>query len=181
MATAVWLIKRRYIDDILKATPKSVDQVKVQPNGKWSRIAEGDPEPPQDSSEDDEDLVEIKDPPRVAAVKNEMTNGLGFMRTPPASSREQSSSSVPPPSTGAKRSASAVIDLTSDDEEASHKSSKRPALPKYTANPSCHYHRSESANPHPRSGTADSTLFTSYVTNSSSKSDFVNGGYVRPP
>ncbi|KAL8918816.1 MAG: hypothetical protein Q9208_007154 [Pyrenodesmia sp. 3 TL-2023] len=140
---------QKYIDNILQATPKSVDQVTVEPDGKWSRIAESDASPQQshDSSEDDEDLVEIKDTPRIAAVKSETNSGINLMGTPPASSREQSSSSVPPPSTGAKRSASAVIDLTSDDddEQGNPRSSKRPALPAYSTNPSSH--RSENTRP----------------------------------
>ena len=110
----------RYVDNILKSTPRSVDQVMIEPDGKWSQIADGDELPSGDhnSSDDDDDadLVEIRDPPRVAAVKHEM-NGAGLMRTPPVSSREQSSSSVPPQSVGSKRSASAVIDLVSDDED----------------------------------------------------------------
>ncbi|KAI4235138.1 MAG: hypothetical protein L6R40_006537 [Gallowayella cf. fulva] len=109
---------------------RSVDQVTVEPDGKWFRISEGDPSPRSryGSSGDDEDLIEIKDPPRVTAVKNEILNGSNFMRTPPTSSREQSTtSSVPPPSAGAKRSASAVIDLTSDDnDEDAGRGSKRP-------------------------------------------------------
>ncbi|KAL8873920.1 MAG: hypothetical protein Q9174_000667 [Haloplaca sp. 1 TL-2023] len=108
----------QYVDSILKSTPRSVDQVTVEPDGKWSQIAAGDelPSGDHDSSDDDDaDLIEIRDPPRVAAVKHEM-NGAGLMRTPPMSSREQSSSSVPPQSVGSKRSASAVIDLISDDD-----------------------------------------------------------------
>ncbi|KAI4140036.1 MAG: hypothetical protein L6R39_005988 [Caloplaca ligustica] len=164
-----------YLDDILKATPKFVDQVTIQPDGQWSRIAEDDHSPGQSSSEDDEDLVEIKDPPRVAAVKNEVANGSGYMRTPPASSREQSSSSVPPPSTGTKRSAGAVIDLTSDDDEDGQRSSKRPAIPTYPSNRA--YHRSESVTP----GTGDSAPFRSYITHPLSKSNLIHGGYPRPP
>ncbi|KAL8817863.1 MAG: hypothetical protein Q9223_003382 [Gallowayella weberi] len=129
----------RYMDDILQSTPGSVDQVTVEPDGKWSRISGGDSSPRsrQDSSGDDEDLIEIKDAPRFTAVKKEVTTGSGFMRTPPTSSREQSIiSSAPPPSAGAKRSTSAVIDLTSDDDEEDiRRRSKRPALPAYPATP----------------------------------------------
>ncbi|KAL8809712.1 MAG: hypothetical protein Q9200_003181 [Gallowayella weberi] len=129
----------RYMNDILQSTPGSVDQVTVEPDGKWSRISGGDSSPRsrQDSSGDDEDLLEIKDAPRFTAVKKEVTTGSGFMRTPPTSSREQSIiSSAPPPSAGAKRSTSAVIDLTSDDDEEDiRRRSKRPALPAYPATP----------------------------------------------
>ncbi|KAL8674619.1 MAG: hypothetical protein Q9168_000994 [Polycauliona sp. 1 TL-2023] len=128
-----------YVDDILKSTPKYIDQVTVEPDGKWSRIAE--PNPPSrakhSSSSEDEDLVEIQDPPRITAVKNETTNGSISMRTPPTSSREQSAtSSVPPPSIGTKRSASAFIDLTSDDEdEGDQRYAKKPAMPAYLNTP----------------------------------------------
>ncbi|CAL8583086.1 E3 SUMO-protein ligase pli1 [Xanthoria parietina] len=127
-----------YVDDILKLTPKTIDQVTVEPDGKWSRISEhgARPKPGHDSSDDDEDLVEIKDPPRVTAVKNGMANGSISMRTPPTSSREQSAtSSVPPPSIGTKRSVSAVIDLTSDDEEENPRHPKKSATPAYLTTP----------------------------------------------
>ncbi|KAL9043197.1 MAG: hypothetical protein Q9180_000024 [Flavoplaca navasiana] len=128
-----------YVDDILGSTPKSIDQVTVEPDGKWSRIAEHNPSPrpKHDGSSDDEDLVEIKDPLRVTAVKHEVANGSISMRTPPTSSREQSAtSSAPPPSIGTKRSVSAVIDLTSDDdEEEIRRQLKKPATPAYLATP----------------------------------------------
>ncbi|KAL9641058.1 MAG: hypothetical protein Q9204_000371 [Flavoplaca sp. TL-2023a] len=121
------------------STPKSIDQVTVEPDGKWSRIAEHNrsPGPKHDGSSDDEDLVEIKDPLRVTAVKHEVANGSISMRTPPTSSREQSAtSSAPPPSIGTKRSVSAVIDLTSDDdEEEIRRHLKKPATPAYLTTP----------------------------------------------
>ncbi|KAL8972855.1 MAG: hypothetical protein Q9183_000330 [Haloplaca sp. 2 TL-2023] len=124
----------QYVDNILKSTPRSVDLVTVEPDGKWSQITDGDelPSGDHDSSDDDDaDLVEIRDPPRVAAVKHEM-NGAGLMRTPPVSSREHSSSSVPPQSVGSKRSASAIIDLISDDEdEEIRRPPKRPSIAAY--------------------------------------------------
>ncbi|KAL8985178.1 MAG: hypothetical protein Q9205_001055 [Flavoplaca limonia] len=123
----------------LTSTPKSIDQVTVEPDGKWSRIAEHNrsPGPKHDGSSDDEDLVEIKDPLRVTAVKHEVANGSISMRTPPTSSREQSAtSSAPPPSIGTKRSVSAVIDLTSDDDEEDiRRHFKKPATPAYLTTP----------------------------------------------
>ncbi|KAI4117818.1 MAG: hypothetical protein LQ345_002022 [Seirophora villosa] len=163
-----------YIDDILRATPKSIDQVMVGRDGKWSHIAEGDLSPggSRASSEDDDDLVEIKDPPRLSSVKNVTNNSLSFMRTPPASSREQSSSSVPPPSTGVKRSSSAVIDLTSDDDDEDHwRSSKRPTMPLYPANLSY----DQSKNIRPSSGAVSSAPSRSYMTNPLSKPEYVQG------
>ncbi|KAI4168910.1 MAG: hypothetical protein LQ343_006032 [Gyalolechia ehrenbergii] len=170
----------QYVDDILKTTPSSVDQVTVQPDGKWSRIAEGEPSPRRshESSEDDEELVEIKDPPRISAVKHGNNNGASFMRTPPASSREQSSSSVPPISAGAKRLVSAVIDLTSDDDdEDGQRSSKRPTMPAHPARPK--YVPSDNTHLPPRPGS--STPFSSYVSNPLSKPNYLHGGYPHPP
>lgn len=149
-------------------------------DGKWSLIAEGDLSlgGSRASSEDDADLVEIKDPPRLSSVKNVTNNSLSFMRTPPASSREQSSSSVPPPSTGVKRSSSAVIDLTSDDDDEDHwRSSKRPTMPLYPAN----LGYDQSKNIRPSSGAVSSAPSRSYMTNPLSKPEYVQGGYSRPP
>ncbi|KAL8728125.1 MAG: hypothetical protein Q9166_005606 [cf. Caloplaca sp. 2 TL-2023] len=170
-------ISGHYVDEILKSTPRSIDQVTVEPDGKWSRISEGDssPRPKHDSSGDDEDLVEIKDPPRLTAVKNEMTNGPSFMRTPPTSSREQSTtSSVPPPSAGAKRSASAVIDLTSDDDdEESRRLPKRPATSAYPATPTY----SSSENGRPKLGGNDGNPFGSFTGNLPPKPNYIQRGF----
>lgn len=132
------LIMCRYFNDILKSTPRDVDQIAIEPDGKWSRIsdrpstAEGGHSP----HGDDDDLVEIKDMPRVAAVKSEAVSSISpLMRTPPASSREDSTSSTAPSSTGVKRSIGHVVDLTtsSDEEEEPQRPPKRqslhPALP----------------------------------------------------
>ncbi len=122
----------RYVLDILKSTPKSVDQVTIEPNGHWSQTAGNDPSPPRTSndhasSDGDEDLVEIQDMPRVASVKSEATREPGLMRTPPISSREQSSSSAPPPTSNNKRPVSQVVDLTlsSDEDEEPPRAAKR--------------------------------------------------------
>ncbi|KAL8737941.1 MAG: hypothetical protein Q9181_001204 [Wetmoreana brouardii] len=167
----------QYVGSILMSTPKSVDQVTVEPDGKWSQIAEAETlhKGGQDSSDDDEDLVEIKDPPRLAAVKNETINGRSSMMTPPTSSREQSSSSV---HAAAKRSMSAVIDLTSDDdEEETRRSSKRPAMPTYPVTPT---YSSSSENSHPQLDRG-STLFGSYPINPVHKSNYAQRGYAHPP
>ncbi|KAI4178540.1 MAG: hypothetical protein L6R41_008345 [Letrouitia leprolyta] len=169
-----------YVDDILKTTPRSVDQVTVQPDGKWSQTVEGSPSSRQshDTSEDDEELVEIKDPPRLSAVKHENNNAANFMRTPPASSREQSSSSVPPISSGIKRLASAVIDLTSDDDEGnSLRSSKRSTIPAYPSRPN----HALLDKTHLSSRAGNPATFGSYVANPLSKPNYFQGGYSCPP
>ena len=109
----------RYVNDILRSTPKSVEQVTVEPNGSWQQLLPADgllhrngPGGAQ-SSEDDDDLIEIQDKPRLAAIKDEVSSTFVSMtRTPPYSSRESSSS---------KRPIGQVIDLTlvdSDDDQA---------------------------------------------------------------
>ncbi|KAL9007273.1 MAG: hypothetical protein Q9188_000076, partial [Gyalolechia gomerana] len=179
------LVKQHSVEELVTKlkSGKSISKeqvVTVQPDGKWSRIAEGEPSPRRshESSEDDEELVEIKDPPRISAVKHGNNNGASFMRTPPASSREQSSSSVPPISAGAKRLVSAVIDLTSDDDDQDgQKSSKRPTMPAHPAGPK--YVPSD--NTHLPSRAGSSTPFSSYVSNPLSKPNYLHGGYPRPP
>lgn len=116
-------------------TPKSVDQVTIEPNGTWSQFSKKPISPPQFSSasgeDDDDDIVEIKDN-RVTALKNGSVasgtpNSFQSSNTPPGSSREPSSSVGPQKSNG-KRPASAVIDLTlsDDDDEPLARPAKRP-------------------------------------------------------
>jgi len=121
------------VDDILRSTPKSVDQVTIEPNGQWSQTSGNTPSPPRTfngraSSDGEEDLVEIRDIPRLNSVKNEFTREPGWMRTPPISSREQSTSSAQPPApaSGKKRPAGQVVDLTlsSDEDEEPPRASK---------------------------------------------------------
>lgn len=118
----------RYMNDILTSTQRSVDQVTVEPDGTWSQIAQkeipGQPNGTQ-SSDDDDDLVEIQNMPRLAAIKDEaLPTPTSMARTPPYSSREPSSSSAAPRSISSKRQ---VIDLTfsSDEEDQTPRDPKR--------------------------------------------------------
>ena len=120
------------MDDILKSTPKSIDQVVIEPNGKWSQTTGSAPSPPRTngrtSSDGEDDLVEIQDMPRLAPVKREATHEPGPMRTPPISSREQSfSSAVAPIPSNNNRSSGPIVDLTlsSDDEDEPPRPAKR--------------------------------------------------------
>lgn len=111
-----------YVSDILAKTSKHVDQVTIEPSGIWSQTSEPDASikrnGDQMSSGDDDDLVELKDMPRIAAVKNEFTNLPGSLaRTTPSSSREQSAASTVAPSGSGKRSHSQIIEISSDDDE----------------------------------------------------------------
>ena len=111
----------RYVKDILKTVPKSVDQVTVQPNGKWDanakKAAALSSRSNGFSDDSDDDLVEITksgDSVRMGTPQ--------VFKTPAASlagrSREPSSSSTA--ARGAmngKRTINAVIDLTSSGDE----------------------------------------------------------------
>lgn len=124
----------QYVADILKSTPKSVDQVTIEPNGTWSQTAGGAPSPRtsngRTSSDGEEELVEIRDLPRFTSVKAEVFREPGLMRTPPISSREQSTSSAPMPSSSNKRNAGQVVDLTisSDEDDDPPRAPKRQQL-----------------------------------------------------
>ena len=127
----------RYVDDILKSTPKSVDQVTIEPDGKWFHTPGGAPSPlrtnGRTSSDGEDDLVEIRDMPRLASVKTEFTRELGLMSTPPISSREQSTSSAAPPNQSSnKRSVGQIVDLTlsSDEDDEPQRPVKRPLIHK---------------------------------------------------
>ncbi|MCJ1323013.1 SUMO ligase siz1 [Xylographa vitiligo] len=120
-----------YVNEILKSTPRSVDQVIVEPNGRWSAVAQKDisngKKGTRSSSEEDDDIVEIQEP-RLAAIKDEaLLTPSSMARTPPCSSREQSLSSAAPRSSSGKRSIGQVIDLTfsSDEEEQPPRGPKR--------------------------------------------------------
>lgn len=120
----------RYVDDILKTTPKSVDQVTIEPNGVWRQTSEDDkPSQPRggrasSDDDDDEDLIELSDMPRVASVKNETPGPM--MTTPPDSTRS-GSTSARPSLTGQKRRAE-VIDLSSDEDYDPPRAPKRQSV-----------------------------------------------------
>ena len=125
----------RYVNDILRSTPSSVDQVTIEPNGLWSQVSpnEGSSHPQGRSgayseSDEDDELIEIQDMPRLAAIKDEAVfTPASMTRTPPYSSREQSAASAAPRSINGKRPIGQVIDLTfsSDDEDQPLRAPKR--------------------------------------------------------
>ena len=113
----------QYVDDILSNTSNLVDQVTIEPNGKWSTKIEAQ-QPPKStnrhsSSDADDDLIEVQEAPRVSSIKIESSHEPAMLRTPPISSREPSTSSGPPTSSSNKRPAAQVVDLTlsSDEDE----------------------------------------------------------------
>ena len=127
-------MNRRYVADILKSTPKSVDQVTIEPNGTWCQAGVCPPSPKtsngRTSSDGEDDLVEIRDLQRLASVKTEVSREPGLLRTPPISSREQSIVSAQLPPSSNKRSAGQVVDLTqsSDEDDALPRGPKRQQL-----------------------------------------------------
>ena len=107
------------MNEILKSTSKSEDQVAIEPDGKWSSnnssngpYHHSNPTPDND---DDDELVEIPNS-RVAALRHELQHPGSYARTPSLSSREESQ--VPSSSkTASKRPAPEVIDLTLSDDD----------------------------------------------------------------
>ncbi|PGG98551.1 E3 SUMO-protein ligase PIAS1 [Blastomyces parvus] len=125
----------QYVDNILKSTPSSLDQVTVDPDGAW-HISRDDDKPtpggnPSPSTGDrDDDLIEIQDS-RVVSLKQEPSPAMTLHSTPPTQARESvSTQSTSRPTPNNKRPASQVIDLTiSDDEdEEPPRPAKRPHL-----------------------------------------------------
>lgn len=109
------------MDNILKSTGTAVEQVIIEPNGKWVVNSKADSSPkPKGASpgtDEDEDLVEIKDM-RVASLKEEAPHTPNVMsRTPPSSSREPSIASGSLRSSNNKRPIGQVIDLTFSDDD----------------------------------------------------------------
>ncbi|MCJ1227734.1 SUMO ligase siz1 [Toensbergia leucococca] len=121
----------QYVNDILNSTPRSVEQVTIEPNGQWFQTSQADKSSRRNNDrsdcDEDEDLVEIKDIPRIAAVKAESASDLDSLAwTPPASSREQSTLSAAPRPASGKRPIGQIIDLTfSSDEDEPPRAPKR--------------------------------------------------------
>lgn len=100
----------RYVQDILDKTPKSLEGVTIEPNGRWLLKAE-EPESNNFPSEaffdddDDEDAIEISE------IGNIPVRPADKLPTPSTPSRQNGA--------GTKRPAPTVIDLTlsSDDED----------------------------------------------------------------
>ncbi|CAL3965913.1 hypothetical protein PZA11_002731 [Diplocarpon coronariae] len=112
-----------YVRDILKNTSKSIDQVIIQPDGKWELNDKKNEKMHAPSSrtngvasDSDDDLIEItKEGGSVrmgAPQSSKLLNGISSHQ-----SREQSSARDSTASTSSKRPISAVIDLTSSGDE----------------------------------------------------------------
>ncbi|KAJ5719564.1 hypothetical protein N7493_007142 [Penicillium malachiteum] len=107
----------QYVDEILKSTGSDVDQVVVEPNGDWSQpdnsnaVKLGGSTP----NTDDDDLIEISEPPLGPVKQESITSNVLLERTP-AQSRETSTPSSAVRMSSKKRPAP-VIDLTASDDE----------------------------------------------------------------
>ena len=122
----------QYVDDILKSTSKSVEQVTIEPDGKWSSKAgtqvSATTQEPRASNEDDDELVEIQDLASTKSIiKPEFSQDHSMLRNPPISSREPSTSSGVPQPSNNKRPAAPIVDLTlsSDEDEEPLRAPKR--------------------------------------------------------
>ncbi|QIW98430.1 hypothetical protein AMS68_003948 [Peltaster fructicola] len=115
----------KYFDEILQNTPRSTEQVTIEPNGEWRVITDEEKAPGSaaknaprasydDDFDDDDDLVEL-DGDKQAVKKESTQAALNAFSTPPLSSREPSVAQSHPQA-GNKRSA-AIIDLTLSDDD----------------------------------------------------------------
>lgn len=130
----------QYVQEILEQTPTSVDQVTIEPDGRWSyskaansydstpKVKQENGEQYDDEDDDSDDLVEITDP-RIKSIKSEApATPYSFGRTPPAFSREASTSySAPTAARAGQKRKSEVIDLTLSDDEEPPRPAKRQA------------------------------------------------------
>ncbi|KAL1972463.1 hypothetical protein VTN31DRAFT_6877 [Thermomyces dupontii] len=118
----------QYVDEALRSTPSSVEQVTIEPNGEWHVDKK---EPPSAtngaaSANDSDNLIEITSGNSPALKAEPDTETSALQRTPssrdhhptPGSGRSSTNKRPPPP----------VIDLTlSDDEDAPPRPAKRQA------------------------------------------------------
>ncbi|KUJ20160.1 uncharacterized protein LY89DRAFT_612304 [Mollisia scopiformis] len=125
-----------YVKNILQKTSRSIDQVSIQPDGKWELHTRKEPAtsarsggPPSDSDDDIVEITKSGDSIRMSAPRSIQTPGS----MPPRSSATPSTSSGQPGSSTTnslgKRPIAAVIDLTSsgdEDDEPLARAPKRP-------------------------------------------------------
>ncbi|KAH0565786.1 hypothetical protein GP486_000805 [Trichoglossum hirsutum] len=118
------LVVDQYVNNILQRTPQSVDQVTIEPDGKWSQNALPTTSGQINGStiqngDDDDDIIEIRDT-RLTSLKSDYAPAPApGPKTPSINSREPSA----PLSSSSKRH---VIDLTiSDDEDEPPRPAKR--------------------------------------------------------
>lgn len=120
----VSLLIFRYFLDILDNTPKSVESVTIDVDGRWSVAVEASNSPMPDTDDeydDHDDIIEISDS-RVSRIKGEITPSS----VSPIARSSREPSSIPRGSISNKRPISQVIDLTlSDDDDDDPRPAKR--------------------------------------------------------
>ena len=114
------LTSHRYVKDILTNTPQSIEQVTIEPDGKWllpTPQGEQNNRPEAETSFlDDDDLVIGQVTSRQSNTATPSRPAYSYSTPGQGSSRE--GSSMPPRSaTSNKRPAAPVIDLTFSDDE----------------------------------------------------------------
>ncbi|XP_044717558.1 PINIT domain-containing protein [Hirsutella rhossiliensis] len=120
-----------YVRDILENTPKDLESVTIEPNGRWLIKPSQDDhqDTANDTSLEDDDLVEISEANVAGGRRMETPRTFTPSVRTPASSGRDGSAGAPrgAASFSTKRPAPAVIDLTgdSDDEEPVERPSKR--------------------------------------------------------
>jgi E3 SUMO-protein ligase PIAS1 len=127
--------KSRYVKNILTSTSKSIDQVTIQPDGKWELHSKGEPQSSSRlngvASDSDDDLIEITksgDNIRMGTPRASGTTTGGQPSTGlNGISRETSAVS-------AKRPRPMVIDLTSSGDDDDDEPLVRPTKRQYTSN-----------------------------------------------
>ncbi|KAL9473874.1 hypothetical protein ACSS6W_008254 [Trichoderma asperelloides] len=120
-----------YVKVILEKTPKSLETVTIEPNGKWSSKPPNEdslPSRPRGAAleDDEDDELEVSEI-IIGGRRLETPRKLSHYTDTPSSGGRDHSSTAPRGSHSAKRPAPAVIDLTlsSDDEEPIQRPSKR--------------------------------------------------------
>jgi E3 SUMO-protein ligase PIAS1 len=105
--------------DILTNTPQTVEQVTIEPDGKWFvPPAQGDDKNSarhDTSFVDDDDLVIAQVSSRHSTTAT--PNRSGYAYSTPAQESSREGSSMPRSATSSKRPAAEVIDLTLSDDE----------------------------------------------------------------
>ncbi|KAE8348184.1 PINIT domain-containing protein [Aspergillus coremiiformis] len=124
----------QYVDDILHSTSPDIEQVVIEPDGKWSnpKVDEASEAGGVTPESDDDDLIEIKELGNTPVKQESLpATSLSLHRTP-AQSREPSSTSSAARLSTNKRPAAQVIDLTGSDDDNDDdfpvRPSKRPVL-----------------------------------------------------
>ncbi|EAU33412.1 conserved hypothetical protein [Aspergillus terreus NIH2624] len=170
----------QYVDDILRSTPSDVEQVIIEPDGRWSTVKtddDGGGAGGATPASEDDDLVEIQEP-GATPIKQESfsTPSLMVQRTP-AQSREPSTTSSAAYMSTNKRPASQVIDLTGsdeddDDDDLPVRPAKRPALNAMNRP----VHRPEFRTTYGTGGLSNGSSMP-YMGQNGSDSPSLNGGY----